>query len=333
MLEAAHAKGIVHRDLKPENLFVTREGRLKVLDFGVARLREGASPTQTRTGAVFGTPAFMPPEQALGRAAEVDALSDIWSVGATAFALLSGRYVHEGQTAEEMLVQAATKPAPALKAIAPDVPAPIARVIDRALASEKKDRWPSARAMKEALSSAADAKETEALVEDEKTQIAPPPVMTMHGGGTLPLALEPEDHNGSNADATRCVHGRRRLRLERRPESFEAAQSGGRGRCRRGGADDRDRGRRQHWFRRKANGGERTAERDKTFTASTFRRDQRCTLAEGRSDDDERNPSRSGGPTTNRDRGSRCAVPRRDDGPCIEAAGADRDERRAARRT
>src|SRR5262249_25974496 len=104
VLGAAHAKGVVHRDLKPENLFVTCDGQLKVLDFGVARIREN-SPTQTRAGAVFGTPAFMPPEQALGRSNEVDAASDIWAVGATAFRLLSGHFVHEGSTAEEMLIR------------------------------------------------------------------------------------------------------------------------------------------------------------------------------------------------------------------------------------
>ena len=151
VLAAAHAKGIVHRDLKPENLFLTSDGTLKVLDFGIARLRE-ASPSATRTGFVMGTPAFMPPEQALGRAREVDVLSDIWAAGATAFALLSGRYVHEGETSEEVLIFAATKPAPRVAVIAPSVPPELAEIVDRALAFEKRDRWPSARAMQQALS-------------------------------------------------------------------------------------------------------------------------------------------------------------------------------------
>ena len=200
VLAAAHAKGIVHRDLKPENLFLTRDGQLKVLDFGVARIREG-SPTQTRTGSVFGTPAFMPPEQALGRTSEVDALSDLWAVGATAFTLLTGRFVHEGQTAEEMLVRSATQPAPELRTVATDVPPILARVIDRALAFPKADRWPNARAMREALLAAEEsirAGDYEVTdpgeePEDEKTRLALPPEMTLRGDVSSRLPPKHQD--------------------------------------------------------------------------------------------------------------------------------------------
>ena len=133
VLAAAHAKGVVHRDIKPENLFLTREGKVKVLDFGIARLRT-ASPAGTARGEFFGTPAFMSPEQALGRTGDVDARSDLWSVGATAFTLLSGQYVHQCATTAEMTIRRGSLPAPKLASIALDVPAPIAEVIDRALA-------------------------------------------------------------------------------------------------------------------------------------------------------------------------------------------------------
>jgi len=153
VLAAAHEKGIVHRDLKPENLFLTSEGRLKVLDFGIARLREQSRATGagTRAGSVLGTPAFMAPEQALGRWNEVDQRTDIWAVGATAFTLLSGRFVHEAQTIQEQLVLSATRPAPPLRSIAPIVPDALANVIDRSLAFDRAHRFPDARTMRGAL--------------------------------------------------------------------------------------------------------------------------------------------------------------------------------------
>ena len=153
VLAMAHEKGIVHRDLKPENLFLTSEGRLKVLDFGIARLRELSQKTGagTRAGSVLGTPAFMAPEQALGRWNEVDNRTDIWAVGATAFTMLSGHFVHEAETIQEQLVFSATRPAPHLREVVPSVPEALAAVIDRALAFQRVDRFPDARGMRGAL--------------------------------------------------------------------------------------------------------------------------------------------------------------------------------------
>jgi serine/threonine-protein kinase len=147
VLEKAHSLGILHRDLKPENLFVTRDGQVKVLDFGIARLFEKQSGEDlTRTGMVLGTPAFMAPEQALGRWSQVDVRTDIWSVGAILFLLVSGRVPHGSATGNEMLIRAATQPAPSLARVV-DAPLPVIRLVDRALAYDKKRRFPDATAM------------------------------------------------------------------------------------------------------------------------------------------------------------------------------------------
>jgi eukaryotic-like serine/threonine-protein kinase len=155
VLVAAHANGVVHRDLKPDNLFLTRSGQLKVLDFGIARIRDLAVDSHlTKNGALLGTPRFMPPEQARGLAEEVDPQSDLWACGATMFDLLSGRPVFDAPTPHQVLMLAATIPAPAFETVWPEAPPSVACLIDRALAFQKKDRWPDARAMQQAVRAA-----------------------------------------------------------------------------------------------------------------------------------------------------------------------------------
>ncbi len=153
VLVVAHEVGVVHRDLKPDNVFVQEDGSIKLLDCGIARLHEEQALAEhaTATGTMLGTPAFMPPEQALGRWHEVDARSDLFAVGATAWLLLTGRFVHEASSIPELLVATATRKARALHEVAPAVPERLAAAIDGALKFSRDDRWPDARAMLDVL--------------------------------------------------------------------------------------------------------------------------------------------------------------------------------------
>lgn len=153
VLSAAHACGVVHRDIKPSNLFVESNGRLRVLDFGIARFEHVPGATvDTQAGAMLGTAAFMPQEQARGRWDEVDERSDVWAAGATLFTLLSGEFVHACDTANEQLGRAMTMPARSLASVAPELPEALVAVIDRALRFDPRERWPDAHSMRAALS-------------------------------------------------------------------------------------------------------------------------------------------------------------------------------------
>jgi serine/threonine-protein kinase len=150
VLHAAHDKKIVHRDIKPENLFLTNDRRLKVLDFGIARFSE-ASEAVTRVGSVLGTLDFMAPEQARGDVDQVGVHTDLFGVGATMFALLSGKTVHPGDTLNELLSAATKRPPPTLASVAPDVPTGVVELVDLALSFDIPRRWKSARLMQMAV--------------------------------------------------------------------------------------------------------------------------------------------------------------------------------------
>jgi serine/threonine-protein kinase len=152
VLVAAHAKGVIHRDIKPANIFLSRSGQLKVLDFGIARLRELSTASMaTKSGSAMGTPAFMSPEQARGLWDEVDGRSDVWSVGATMWQALTGKLVHEGRTTNEELLSAMTNPALPILSVLPKLSPAVAQVVDRALAFEREKRWLDATRMQEGV--------------------------------------------------------------------------------------------------------------------------------------------------------------------------------------
>ena len=152
VLAVAHESAIIHRDVKPANLFVSTTGHVKVLDFGIARLRDVAAGVHsTRTGAIVGTPSFMAPEQALAQGDEIDPRTDVWAAGATLFTVLSGQFVHDGDNARQMMIKAATMPARSLADVAPGTPAVVVDLVAKALAFERSARWDSAVAMREAV--------------------------------------------------------------------------------------------------------------------------------------------------------------------------------------
>jgi serine/threonine-protein kinase len=147
-LNAAHKMGIIHRDLKPDNIFLTRgdEGELmvKIVDFGIAKMRESA--THTLTGQILGTPAYMSYEQAFGmKGDELDARSDIYSLGVVVYEMVTGRVPFHSDTPQGYLRKHLLEEPPPLRAAAPGLPisSQVEATVMKALAKDREQRYPS----------------------------------------------------------------------------------------------------------------------------------------------------------------------------------------------
>jgi Protein kinase domain len=150
-LEHAHCAGVVHRDMKPANVMVTELGRVKIMDFSVARAR--SAEHTTADGYIVGTPAYMAPEQVLGQG--VDERADLYSVGVVFYRLLTGALPFNADTPIGILQQQISEPAPPLRLHRDDLPRWCQAVVDCALAKSPSDRFQSAGAFREALALAA----------------------------------------------------------------------------------------------------------------------------------------------------------------------------------
>ncbi|MBN9120008.1 MAG: serine/threonine protein kinase [Planctomycetes bacterium] len=155
----AHAAGLVHRDLKPGNILVAALGGqrdvAKLLDFGLVQDHSATASDDriTRAGTVLGTPSYMCPEQAAGE--PVDPRGDIYSLGAVAFFVLTGRPPFDGTTVGKLLTAHLTQPAPDVRAFRPEIPADLAAVVAKCLAKDPKDRFQSTTELESALAACA----------------------------------------------------------------------------------------------------------------------------------------------------------------------------------
>jgi serine/threonine protein kinase len=150
VLEHAHREGIVHRDLKPENILLERgTDRPLLTDFGVALICS-ADPSPDDVRRAFGTPQYMSPEQAAGEV-DLDGRSDIYSLGVLAYAMLTGDVPFDGPSFGAIAAQHIAAPHEPLAEVAPDVPRPLAEVVEWCLEKERGARWQSARELHDAL--------------------------------------------------------------------------------------------------------------------------------------------------------------------------------------
>lgn len=144
-LAAAHRAGMLHRDIKPGNILLAQDGRAKLGDFGLVKWTGDSDPMITAIGGPLGTPSFMSPEQC--QAEPLDERSDIYSLGATLFALLTGHPPYRSETSFGVMFAHCSSPVPTLEGQADDIPAECNQVIARAMAKNRTDRYPSAAAL------------------------------------------------------------------------------------------------------------------------------------------------------------------------------------------
>ena len=199
-LSASHALEIVHRDLKPENMFLVPDPnspggeRVKVLDFGIAKLRRdwgGSESPTTRTGMIFGTPAYMSPEQCRGLNTEVDGTTDVYALGCILYEMLCGKAPFTAPGWGDVLMMHMQEAIPVPSAVNSRVPAAVDKVVTKAMAKSKGDRYASMRDMHRALAQA-------------RGEVEDTPAPTPRTDPALPAVVISADSPAQRASAGRC---------------------------------------------------------------------------------------------------------------------------------
>ena len=149
VLGAAHSRGIVHRDVKPANVLLAEDGRVKLADFGIAKIVDDAGADLTLHGHVMGTPTYLAPERVAGR--EATPQSDLYSVAVIGYEMVAGRPPFKGEHVAATLAAHQRAPVPSLLDVRPDAPAPYLTAVERGLAKDPDARFESAEAMRDAL--------------------------------------------------------------------------------------------------------------------------------------------------------------------------------------